>query len=498
VSSAPTVDRSASRPPRPDGPQRRPGSAGFGWRYSAPLLTGSSLNPINSSMIATGLVGIGVDFHKGPGTTATLISVLYLCSAIMQPTMGKLATLFGPRRVFLTGVAILLLGGIVGAAAPAFGFLLVSRALIGIGTSAAYPTAMALVRRRADELGTGVPSRVLGNFSIASQVTLVIGLPLGGVLAGAFGWRALFLVNVPLALFTLALTLYGVPKDTRPVAGSGQRSLFTAVDVPGIALFAGTIGCLLIFLAALSDPTWWLLAVSLVLGTALVTWERRAPKPLVDVRMLARNSRLLRTYVRQMLASLGVYIALYGMSQWMEDAAHYSASQVGLILLPLSAISVLIARLVSDRGWVRVPLTLTGVCLVATGVVMFGITHSSGVVALIGMSLLFGLANGFSGYANQAALYTQSAADEIAVASGLYRTFVYFGAIFSSSLIGIAFGHSATDRGLHVIAWVICGIGVVITLMAALDRAIPARADRAAGDGSADAADSADRADGRG
>jgi MFS family permease len=271
-----------------------------------------------------------------------------------------------------------------------------------------------------------------------------------------------------------------------------------AVDVPGIALFAGTIGCLLIFLAGLSDPTWWLLAASLVLGAALVTWERRAPKPLVDVRMLARNSRLLRTYVRQMLASLGVYIALYGMSQWMEDAAHYSASQVGLILLPLSAISVLIARLVSDRGWVRVPLTLTGVCLVATGVVMFGITHTSGVVALIGMSLLFGLANGFSGYANQAALYTQSGADEIAVASGLYRTFVYFGAIFSSSLIGIAFGHSATDQGLHVIAWVICGIGVVITLMAALDRAIPARADRAAGGDGADAADSADRADSRG
>ena len=321
-----------------------------------------------------------------------------------------------------------------------------------------------------------MPSRVLGNFSIASQVTLVIGLPLGGVLAGAFGWRALFLVNVPLALFTLALTLYGVPKDA-PVPDRGRQSLFTAVDVPGIALFAGTIGSILIFLAGLANPAWWLLALSVALGVALVAWERRAPKPLVDVRMLARNGRLLRTYVRQMLASLGVYIALYGTSQWMEEAAHYSASQVGLLLLPLSAISVLIARLVSDRGWVRVPLTLTGICLVLTGIVMFMITHTAGVTALIGMSLLFGLANGFSGYANQAALYTQSAAGEIAVASGLYRTFVYFGAIFSSSLIGIAFGHTATDHGLHVIAGVICTIGVLIALMAALDRAIPARAD---------------------
>jgi predicted MFS family arabinose efflux permease len=95
------------------------------------------------------------------------------------------------------------LGGIVGAAAPAFGFLLLSRALIGVGSSAAYPTAMALVRKRADETGSGVPSRVFGNLSIAAQVTAVCGLPLGGVLAGAFGWRALFAVNVPLALITI-------------------------------------------------------------------------------------------------------------------------------------------------------------------------------------------------------------------------------------------------------------------------------------------------------
>src|SRR5215469_10004575 len=118
----------------------------FGWRFVSPLLLGSTLNPINSSMIATGLVGIGLDFHKGPGTTASLISVLYLCSAVMQPTMGKLATVFGARRVFVSGLVILLAAGIVGAAAPAFGFLLLSRALIGAGTSAAYPTAMALVR----------------------------------------------------------------------------------------------------------------------------------------------------------------------------------------------------------------------------------------------------------------------------------------------------------------------------------------------------------------
>jgi MFS family permease len=458
-------------------PEATGGGKGFGPRFVSPLLLGSTLNPINSSMIATGLVGIGLDFHKGAGTTASLISVLYLCSAVAQPTMGKLATIFGARRVFVSGVVILLLAGVIGAAAPAFGFLLVSRALIGIGTSAAYPTAMALVRKRADELGTGVPSRVLGNFSIASQVTIVVGLPLGGLLAGVWGWRALFLVNVPLALVTLVSTLVGVAPD-RPVSRDDRGSLFSTVDVAGIALFAGTIVSLLLFLSDLTSPTWWLLPLTLALGAAMVVWERRTARPLIDVRMLGRNRRLLRTYIRQALVALGTYTALYGLSQWMEESAGYSASQVGLILLPLSGISIVVARLVSERGWVRWPLVLTGVSLVATGAVMLLITHTSSVLVLLGMSALFGLANGFSGFANQAALYVQSPADEIAVASGLYRTFAYIGAIFSSSLIAIAFGDKATDPGLHGVSYVIAAIGVLVLLMSLLDRAIPPRADR--------------------
>ena len=460
-----TRENTAPTPPKP-----------FGWRFTSPLLLGSSLNPINSSMIATGLVGIGVDFHKDPGTTASLVSVLYLCSAVTQPTMGKLAQVFGARRVFLTGVTILLIAGIIGAAAPAFGFLLLSRALIGVGTSAAYPTAMALVRKRADQLGTGVPARVLGNFSIASQVTAVIGLPLGGVLAGTWGWRAIFLVNVPLAVLTLVFTLVGIAKDP-PAVEERRGSLLTTLDLPGVALFAGTIVSLLLFLQRLGSPAWWLLGIAVVLGVALIAWERHAATPLIDVRMLARNQPLLRTYLRQAVVSLGIYTALYGTSQWMEGAAHYTASQVGLILLPLSGLSIVIARVVSGRGWVRWPLIITGVAFVLTGGVMLTIDHTSSVLALIAMSLLFGVGNGFSGFANQAALYVQSPAAEIGIASGLYRTFAYFGAIFSASLIGIAFGSTPDDAGLHVVAWVVVVIGVAVLLMTIADRKIPTRTD---------------------
>ncbi|WP_227982236.1 MFS transporter [Nocardia spumae] len=445
----------------------------FPARFAGPLLLGSTLNPINTSTIATALVGIGVDFHRGPGATAVLISVLYLCSAVMQPTMGKLATLFGPRRVFVGGLIVLIVAGVIGTAAPAFAFLVISRALIGVGTSAAFPTAMALVRHRADAAGTGVPARVLGNFSIAAQVTTVVGLPLGGVLAGVFGWRAIFFVNIPLALTALITTLKGVPGDEPAVRRRG--SLAAAVDLVGIVLFAGTVISVLILLSDLRTPMWPLLPVALVLGAALIGWERRARSPLIDVRMLVGNGDLLRTYLRQAVVSLGTYTALYGTSQWMEQAAGYSASQVGLILLPLSAISIVVARLVSNRGWIRWPLITSGLALAATGVMLRFITHTSPVPVLIAMSLLFGLASGFSGFANQATLYVQAPGDQVAVASGLFRTFAYLGAIFSSSLIALTFGPATTDAGLHAIAWVILGLGGAIGLMTVLDGRIPLR-----------------------
>ncbi|NNC12730.1 MFS transporter [Planctomonas sp. JC2975] len=444
----------------------------FGWRFTAPLLLGSTLNPINSATLATGLVSIGVDMHLGPGPAATLISVLYLCSAIMQPTMGKISTLLGARRTFLTGIVILFVGGAVGAFAPSFGFLLLSRALIGVGTSAAYPTAMALVRRRADATGSGVPSRVLGNFSIAAQVSAVIGLPLGGILVGLWGWRALFAINLPVAIITYLFTMLGVPKDA-PRERRGGRGILTALDLPGIGLFAATIVSLLVFLGDLKAPIWWLLAVFAVLLVALVLWERRAKSPMIDVRMLARNSPLQRTYLRQTLAALGMYTMMYGAPQFLEDGMHVDAATAGLIMLPMSAASIVLARVVSNRGWVRWPLVTGGIALIGAGAVGLFLTSESSWLIAVGMSLLVGVANGFTGFANQASLYTQTRADEIAVASGLYRTFAYIGAIFSSSLIGLAFGAKATDSGFHTMAWVVGALGVALILMTVFDRRIP-------------------------
>ncbi|HEY3952615.1 MAG TPA: MFS transporter [Streptosporangiaceae bacterium] len=89
----------ASRPDRP-----------FAWRFTTPLFIGSALNPINSSLIATALLSIARGLGVPLGQTAALVTALYLASAIAQPTAGKAAEVFGPRRVFLAGIVLVAIG----------------------------------------------------------------------------------------------------------------------------------------------------------------------------------------------------------------------------------------------------------------------------------------------------------------------------------------------------------------------------------------------------
>jgi MFS family permease len=86
----------------------------FGVRFVTAIVIGAALNPINSSVIATGLVAIAAAMNVPVGKTSILISSLYLTCAVAQPTAGRLAEEFGPRRIFLVGIAVVLAGGALG------------------------------------------------------------------------------------------------------------------------------------------------------------------------------------------------------------------------------------------------------------------------------------------------------------------------------------------------------------------------------------------------
>jgi MFS family permease len=460
---------------------RAAGSRAFGPRFVTPLLMGSALNPINSSVIATALVSIAAAMGVPVGRTSILISSLYLTCAIAQPTAGRLAEEFGPRRVFLAGIAIVMAGGIIGGAGQNLTTLVVARVLIGLGTSAGYPSAMLLIRRRATAVGLqSPPLGVLGGLAIAGAATVAVGPTIGGLLLGWFNWRAAFLVNVPVTAVTFAMALLWIAKDPDRLGGHSPREVVTRVDLPGVAGFGGSMTALLAFLLALPRANWTALGISVALAGALVWWELHAGNPFIDMRLLVSNLPLTRTYLRNGLSLLGIYVTLYGLTQWMEVAHGMSAYEAGLVLIPMGVMSAVSARVVSRRHDIRGPLILSAILMVAGAVATFFLTSRSPVTAIIATTAIFGLMSGASNVTNQTALYKEAPAEKVGTASGLLRTFGYIGSIAAATITGIVFRVRVDDAGLHHVALIMTGIGVIVLLMTAFDRQL-AKSDQAHG-----------------
>ena len=448
--------------------------ADFGVSLVAPLALGSLLNPINSSMIATVLEPIGRAFDATASKVLWLVAALYVTSAVAQPTMGKLADRWGARRVFLLGLVLVLIGGGAGAVAPSLNALIGVRVVLGIGTSAAYPSAMRVLRTHSRRVGRETPRTVLAVLSLAGLSTMAVGPTLGGLLTGAAGWRAIFLVNVPLAAAGIALCLLFVaPDDTHPAEASGAQ-----LDLLGIALFAGAVIAGMLFAMGIKDgPRWSLLAILAACALALVvhSLRRSVAQPFIDLRMLARNRALSATYIRFGLTCVLSYVILYGFAQWMEGALGYTPTQAGVATLPLSIMAMATSLLSSRMTTLRAPLVLTAVSLLAGCLGLLVLGDGASGLAIGGVGVLFGLAQGTNSLANQAAVYDQAPADDIGSAAGLQRTAGYLGAVVASSLLGFFYGGRASTPGLHSLAVTMMALSAVLLAGTHLDPALHAK-----------------------
>ena len=443
----------------------------FSWRFTTPLFIGAALNSVNTSMIATALVPIATGLHVSVGQTASLVTALYLASAIAQPTAGKVAEVFGARRVFLVGIVLVVLGGVLGGVAQNLLMLLIARVLIGLGSSCPYPAAMMLIQRRAKAAGMEKPpGGVLGGLLIAGIATASLGLPIGGVLVEAAGWRWVFFVNVPVALIALAAALIWIPRDPAQQTPKNARDVLSRIDLTGIIGFALAMTALLAFLFSLPEPNWTMLGAAVVLFVALTLWELRAKHPFVDVRLLVRNAALTRTYLRYALVALCVYVVLYGITQWLEAGRHMPALGAGLLLLPMSVISGVVAVPISRRNLIRGPVIVAALAsLVGSAGVLF-LASDTNIIWIVLITLAFGVALATAASGNQIALYTQAPREQLGVASGLFRTFGYVGSIASSAITGIVFHNSVSDSGVHLIGLIMIGVSIVAVALSVFDR----------------------------
>ncbi|AJT43044.1 major facilitator transporter [Psychromicrobium lacuslunae] len=433
------------------------------------LSLGTSLNPLNSSMIAVALVVLRGDFGLDVGTVTWVVTSFYLASAAGQPLMGRLADRFGPRRLFMLGMVIVALSCALAPLATNFLLVCLARALMAIGTATAFPSAVVMVRALS-AVAKVSSTRPLSRIQMANTVGAALGPVVGGLLISVAGWQWLFLINVPLALISLLGVKFFAPADPPREQGS-LGSLLKASDLPGIAAFTLTLVLLIMgLLDALPGYRGWLLGLA-PLAAALFAWRELAvQRPFLDLRLLSRNRPLLLIYLAFLVFNGVYYVGFFGLPQLLEQSAGYPSNVVGLLMLPLAAISVVATPLAAraiDRFGVR-SMLITGVLVLLLGVALLWlltVSYAPPLVLLLTAAL--GLPFAAVNIAASQGMYASTPAKDSGVAAGILQTCRYIGAIAATVMIGVFYAPGVNQQQWSQLVLAIAGLAVlalVITL----------------------------------
>jgi MFS family permease len=220
------------------------------------------LNPLNTSMIPVALPELQREFGTSASASTWRLTGFALASAVGHPLAGYLADRLGPRRVLMAGLVVTGASGLVAAYAPTFSLLLALRAVQALGTSAAFPAGIALLRMLDAREGSGrpLPAAWLGAVAMSSNLGAALGPMLGGTFAVTVGWRAIFLANLPIAIAGTVLVLRQFPADRayeRRDGGGRVGYRLAALPGPLLSVYARfAAACTVFFAAFFALPLW--------------------------------------------------------------------------------------------------------------------------------------------------------------------------------------------------------------------------------------------------
>jgi MFS family permease len=374
----------------------------------------------------------------GASTTQAqwLLTSTLLVAAVSVPIIGRFADMLGRRLMLLACLAGLAIGSIVDALTSNATVMIVGRAITGL-SAAAIPLGISLlasvlpVERKAS--ATGLISAMLG-------VGGALGLPLAGLLADNVDYHVLYWIGAGGAVASLVLVAL--------LVGEARVGEPTTVDLPGIVLLAGGLVCLVLPLSEGGSWGWAaprtliLLAAAVVLLGLLVVTERRATRPLIDLRALA-NPPVAMTNVASVFVGFALFASFVGTANYVQapTATGYgfgsSVLVAGLCLLPSGVLMLVLAPLtapLSARWGAGRVLALAGLVIAAGLLVRIVLVHSLWQI-VVGTAII-GAGSGI-GYAMLPTLINHfTPAEDLAAANGINSLARSLGSTFASAIGG--------------------------------------------------------------
>ncbi|HEY3506278.1 MAG TPA: MFS transporter [Actinocatenispora sp.] len=302
-----------------------------------------------------------------------IVDAYVLLVAMLLLSGGVFADRFGRKRVYLAGVAVFTAASVLCSLAPSLGWLVAGRVLQGIGAAALSPASLALLAAACPVPQERV--KAIGLWAGLSGIGLAAGPVAGGVLTDAFGWPAIFLVNLPIGVVLLVVGLRHLGESRNPNA--------PAIDVPGTALSVLAVGTLTYGLIEGGARGWTSpmilgsFAAAAILLAAFLVVEARRSAPMLPLRLLRQ-----RLFTVSNTAMVVVGFALMGSSFFFSQFFVYvqgsSILRAGLQTLPVSLGMVVVSpyagRLAARYGF-RVVVT-TGLALAGLGLLALGLVHA--------------------------------------------------------------------------------------------------------------------------
>lgn len=324
--------------------------------------------PIIGQSVNVALPAIGKSLSSTPVVLGWISISLLLSIAVFAIPVGRVADIFGRKKVFFLGVVICTVTSFILAASRTAAVLIFFRAVQGIGGAMILNTGLVIV---SSMYPAGKRGKPLGLCMAAVYTGQTLAPFLGGLLTHHFGWRSIFLANVPLGLFVTGFMLWKI-RDEHAAAADEK------IDFIGAVIFGAMIVPMMYGLSILpSGQGFWFISAGLICGAVFIKWELKVDTPILEIKLFRENRVFSFSILSAFIFYSGVFAVSFLLSLYLQYIKGFTPQQAGFVLVSQPVfqafLSPLAGRLV-DRVKPRL-LSLIGMFSTTLGIFSFALIN---------------------------------------------------------------------------------------------------------------------------